>query len=282
MRLATLRTADGTAAARLDGAPDTPGATYVLIEGCADVSELLADPEWRDIAAAADGVRVPAGEAELATLVPAPGKVICAGLNYATHIREMGHDLPEYPTLFAKYADSLTGPYDDIVAPAEDPMLDWECELGVVIGADAYKVAEEDAAAYIAGYTVVDDVSMRGYQRRTGQWLQGKIWQSATPVGPVLATPDDFDPTDAVITTTVNGEVRQQANTGDLVFTPARLVAYLSTMITLRAGDLVLTGTPGGVGVARDPQVFLRAGDVVEVAITGLGRLTNHIVAPQA
>ncbi|SDB79832.1 acylpyruvate hydrolase [Raineyella antarctica] len=276
MRLATLRTPDGTAAARLDGD------TYTIIEGCADLSELLAEPDWRELAEAAAGATVPAADAELETLLPAPSKVICVGLNYATHIKEMGRELPEYPTLFAKFADSLTGPYDDVVAPAEDEMLDWECELGMVIGADAYRVAEADAAAHIAGYTVVDDVSMRGYQRRTVEWLQGKIWQSSTPVGPCLVTADEFDPVDAAITTRVNGEVMQEANTGDLVFTPARLVEYLSTMITLRAGDLVLTGTPGGVGLARDPQVFLRAGDVVEVEIAGLGRLETHVVAPQA
>lgn len=273
MRLATLRTPDGTAAARLDGD------TYTLIEGCDDISELLADPDWREVAAAATGTTVPAAAADLATLLPAPGKVICAGLNYATHIREMGRELPTYPTLFAKFADSLTGPYDEVVAPAEDPMLDWECELGVVIGADAYRVAEEDAAGCIAGYTVVNDVSMRGFQRRTGEWLQGKIWQSSTPVGPVLVTADEFDPADAAITTRVNGQLMQQANTGDLVFTAAKLVAYVSTIVTLRAGDLLLTGTPGGVGLARDPQVFLRAGDVVEVEVAGLGRLENRFVA---
>lgn len=273
MRLATLRTPDGTAAARLDGD------TYTLIEGCDDISELLADPDWREVAAAASGITVPAAAADLATLLPAPGKVICAGLNYATHIREMGRELPTYPTLFAKFADSLTGPYDDVVAPAEDPMLDWECELGVVIGADAYRVAEEDAAGCIAGYTVVNDVSMRGFQRRTGEWLQGKIWQSSTPVGPVLVTADEFDPADAAITTRVNGQLMQQANTGDLVFTAAKLVAYVSTIVTLRAGDLLLTGTPGGVGLAREPQVFLRAGDVVEVEVAGLGRLENRFVA---
>ena len=273
MRLATLHTLDGTAAARLDGD------TYTLIEGCDDVSELLADPDWREVAAAATGTTVPAAAADLATLLPAPGKVICAGLNYATHIREMGRELPTYPTLFAKFADSLTGPYDEVVAPAEDPMLDWECELGVVIGADAYRVAEEDAAGCIAGYTVVNDVSMRGFQRRTGEWLQGKIWQSSTPVGPVLVTADEFDPADAAITTRVNGQLMQQANTGDLVFTAAKLVAYVSTIVTLRAGDLLLTGTPGGVGLAREPQVFLRAGDVVEVEVAGLGRLENRFVA---
>lgn len=276
MRLATLRTSDGTAAARLDGD------TYTLIEGCADLSELLAEPDWRELARNAAGPTVPAADAELETLLPAPSKVLCVGLNYATHIREMGRELPEYPTVFAKFADSLTGPYDDVPAPAEDPMLDWECELGMVIGADAYRVAEQDAADHIAGYTVVDDVSMRGYQNRTVEWLQGKIWQSSTPVGPCLVTSDEFDPSDAQISTKVNGEVMQQANTGDLVFTPAKLVAYLSTIVTLRAGDLVLTGTPGGVGLARDPQVFLKAGDVVEVEIAGIGRLETHFVAPRA
>ncbi len=276
MRLATLRTADGTAAARLDGD------TYTLIEGCADVSELLADPQWREVATAAAGETVAAADAELETLLPAPSKVFCVGLNYATHIKEMGRELPEYPTLFAKFADTLTGPYDDVVAPAEDEMLDWECELGMVIGADAYRVSEADAGQYIAGYTVVDDVSMRGYQNRTIEWLQGKIWQSSTPVGPYLVTTDEFDPSDAAISTKVNGQVMQQANTGDLVFTPTKLVEYLSTIVTLRAGDLVLTGTPGGVGLARDPQVFLKAGDVVEVEIDGLGRLETRFVAPQA
>ena len=274
MRLATLRTADGTAAARLDGD------TYTIIEGCDDLSELLAEPEWRELAEAASGATVAASEAELETLLPAPSKVICVGLNYATHIKEMGRELPEYPTLFAKFADTLTGPYDDVVAPAEDEMLDWECELGMVIGADAYRVSEADAAQYIAGYTVVDDVSMRGYQRRTIEWLQGKIWQSSTPVGPCLVTADEFDPSDAAITTRVNGVVMQEANTGDLVFSPAKLVAYLSTIITLRAGDLVITGTSGGVGVARDPQVFLKAGDVVEVEVAGIGAVRTRFVAP--
>lgn len=276
MRLATLRTADGTAAARLDGD------TYTIIEGCADLSELLAEPDWRELAAAASGPRVAVADAELETLLPSPSKVICVGLNYATHIREMGRELPTYPTLFAKFADTLTGPYDDIVAPAEDEMLDWECELGMVIGADAYRVSEAEAAQYIAGYTVVDDVSMRGYQRRTIEWLQGKIWQSSTPVGPCLVTTDEFDPADATIRTRVNGEVMQEANTGDLVFTPTKLVEYLSTIVTLRAGDLVITGTPGGVGLAREPQVFIKAGDVVEVEIAGIGRVENHFVAPQA
>lgn len=276
MRLATLRTADGTAAARLDGD------TYTIIEGCDDLSELLAEPEWRELAEAASGKTVAASEAELETLLPAPSKVICVGLNYATHIKEMGRELPEHPTLFAKFADSLTGPYDDVVAPAEDEMLDWECELGMVIGADAYRVSEGDAAEYIAGYTVVDDVSMRGYQNRTIEWLQGKIWQSSTPVGPCLVTSDEFDPSDAVISTRINGEAMQEANTGDLVFTPAKLVAYLSAIITLRAGDLVITGTPGGVGLAREPRVFMKAGDVVEVEVAGIGRLKNRIVAPSA
>lgn len=276
MRLATLRTADGTAAARLDGD------TYTIIEGCDDLSELLAEPEWRELAEAASGKTVAASEAELETLLPAPSKVICVGLNYATHIKEMGRELPEHPTLFAKFADSLTGPYDDVVAPAEDEMLDWECELGMVIGADAYRVSEGDAAEYIAGYTIVDDVSMRGYQNRTIEWLQGKIWQSSTPVGPCLVTSDEFDPSDAVISTRINGEAMQEANTGDLVFTPAKLVAYLSAIITLRAGDLVITGTPGGVGLAREPRVFMKAGDVVEVEVAGIGRLKNRIVAPSA
>jgi acylpyruvate hydrolase len=212
--------------------------------------------------------------------VPTPSKVLCVGLNYKSHIQEMGRDLPSHPTMFAKFADTLTGPNDPVEAVAEDPELDWEGELVVVIGRTAYKVSEEEAGDYIAGYTVANDISMRGWQFRTMEWLQGKIWGASTPVGPVLVTADAFDPTAATLRTTVNGEVMQEHSTGDLLFTPTRLVSYLSTILPLRPGDLILTGTPGGVGRARDPQVYLQAGDIVEVTIEGIGTLSTPIVAP--
>lgn len=274
MKLATLRHRGGTAPARRNGD------TWTLIEGYTDLGALLTQPNWRELAENASGTEVKAGEAELETVVPSPGKVICVGLNYASHIKEMGRDLPSHPTLFAKYAETLTGPFDPVTAVAEDPELDWEGELVAVIGAEAYRVSEEEAGAKIAGYTSANDISMRGWQFRTKEWLQGKIWARSTPVGPVMVSADEFDYRSSTLRTRVNGEVMQEHSTGDLVFTPEQLVSYISTMIPLNPGDVVLTGTPGGVGRARDPQVFLKPGDVVEVEVEGIGPMRSDIVEP--
>jgi len=190
----------------------------------------------------------------------------------------MGRDLPEYPTLFAKFATTLTGPYDDIAAPVEDEALDWEGELTIVIGQPCRRVDEQQAASSIAGYTVANDISMRSWQFRTKEWLQGKMWEASTPVGPMLVTADEWQPGPPV-STTVSGEKMQDAPTSDLLFGPAFLVSYISTMITLQPGDLILTGTPGGVGRARTPPRYLAAGDLVETTIEGLGTLHNKVVA---
>jgi len=274
MKLATLRTPTGTRAARVDG----DQLTIIDDPAIADVGDLLSRPDWNDLAAAAAGPRQVLEGADLGSLVPRPGKIICVGLNYRSHILEMGRDLPEHPTLFAKFPDTLTGPYDDIEAPEEDPQLDWEAELTVVVGQVVRHADVATARAAIAGYTVANDISMRGYQFRTKEWLQGKMWDRSTPVGPVMVTTDEWTP-GASIRTTVNGQVMQDASTGDLVHDPVSLVAYLSTMITLRPGDLILTGTPGGVAHARKPPPYLRAGDVVETSIDGIGTLRNTIVA---
>lgn len=274
MKLATLRTNGATTAARLDGG------TFTEIEGYADVGALLAQESWRKIAQDASGAQHSASEAQLETLVTDPGKILCVGLNYKAHIQEMGRELPSYPTLFAKFTETLTGPNDPIEAVAEDPELDWEGELVVIIGKPAYKVTEEDAGDYIAGYAAANDISMRGWQFRTKEWLQGKIWAKSTPVGPVMVTADEFDPASSTLRTRVNGQTMQEHEIGDLLFTPEHLVAYFSTILPLKPGDVILTGTPGGVGRARTPQVFLKAGDVVEVEIDGLGHLTNKIVEP--
>ena len=275
MKLATLRTDGTTTAARLDGD------TYTEIAGYADVGALLAQPDWHDIAAAAEGVQRKADAVELDTVVPNPSKVLCVGLNYRSHIEEMGRDLPEYPTLFAKFADTLTGPNDQVTAVAEDKELDWEGELVVVIGRTADRVSEADASDCIAGYTAANDISMRGYQFRTKEWLQGKIWARSTPIGPVLVTADEMDLDTATLRTTVNGATMQQHAIADLLFKPAYLVSYLSTILPLRPGDLILTGTPGGVGRARTPRVYLEPGDVVEVTIDGIGALHTPITAPR-
>ena len=221
--------------------------------------------------------REPLSEARLMNPLPAPRKVICCGLNYADHIAETGRELPQHPTLFAKYADTLIGPDDDIVLP-KGLEVDWEAELAVVVGAEIRGAGTAEAAAAIAGYTVANDISVRDWQYRTLQWFQGKAWDGSTPVGPVVVTPDEVDPEAGLdITCRVNGEMVQQANTRTLVFGAAELLAYISTFTVLRPGDLVLTGTPGGVGVARDPQRFLEDGDVVETEIAGIGILRNTV-----
>lgn len=187
MKLATIRLADGhTAAVRVDG--DT-----LVHLGATDVGALLAQPEWRSRAEAVTGTTsYAAADATFATLVPAPSKVVCVGLNYKTHIQEMGRDLPEYPTLFSKFADCLIGPTDDIQRPAETTEFDWEVELAVVIGATVRRATTEQAEAAIAGFTVLNDITCRDWQFRTREWLQGKNWDSSTPVGPYLVTPDEL------------------------------------------------------------------------------------------
>ncbi|HZQ79300.1 MAG TPA: fumarylacetoacetate hydrolase family protein [Acidimicrobiia bacterium] len=278
MRLATIRRPDGTtAAARLEGQE------LVVLAGAADVAAYLATAGPEAPGAPPTGARIPLAEADLAPVVR-PGKVICVGLNYRSHIEEMGRGFPDHPTLFAKFGDTLTGPYDDIVVPRESAEVDWEVELGVVIGRPARHVDEADAGACIAGYTVVNDVSMRDWQWRTTQWDQGKNFEASTPVGPYLVTADELgDPdgkgaVDLEISCRVDGATMQTGRTCDLLFGPAALVAYISRFTTLRPGDLIATGTPGGVGAGRDPKVFLAPGQMLETAIEGIGACRNRMV----
>jgi acylpyruvate hydrolase len=242
-----------------------------------DVSELLRDAEWRgslDAAAQQD----PIDGAVQTLLLPSPAKVICCGHNYADHIAEMGHEPPEYPTLFAKFADTLCGPYDDIVIDERSEKVDWEAELAVVVGSRISRSGVEEARKAIAGYTIANDVSLRDWQRRTPQWLQGKAFDATTPVGPVLVTPDEIDPVAGLrISCAVNDETVQDGNTSTLVFGAAELISYVSQFTILRPGDIVLTGTPGGVGAAGNPPRFLSDGDVLTTSVEGIGSLKNHI-----
>jgi acylpyruvate hydrolase len=281
MRFATIRTDDGTTtAARLDG--------DVLVPlDAADVGELLArggpgDGQAPGLARAG-AEPVPVAEADFAPVVPRPGKIICVGLNYRSHILETGRELPQYPTLFAKFAETLTGPHDDIAIPSVSERVDWEVELGVVIGRDVYRASPEEARGAIAGYTVINDVSMRDWQRRTLQWLAGKMFERSTPAGPYLVTPGDVDDAaDLEVRCEVDGTVMQQSRTSDLLFSPADIVSYASQAITLRAGDLIATGTCGGVGDARKPPVYLQPGNVLRTWIEGLGECLNQCVADKA
>jgi acylpyruvate hydrolase len=272
MRFATIRTDPGTTAAWLDG--------DVLIPlAAADVGEMLAAGEGR-VPEREGTPPVPVPEADFAPVVTRPGKVICVGLNYRAHILETGRELPEYPTLFAKFADTLMGPGDDLVLPSVSERVDWEVELGVSIGQPVYRATPEQAAAAIAGYTVINDVSMRDWQDRTLQWLQGKMFEHTTPVGPYLVTPDEVDnAVDLEVKCTVDSDVMQQSRTSDLLFGPAEIVSYASQAITLRPGDVIATGTPGGVGNARKPPIYLQPGNVLRTWIEGLGECVNHCVA---
>ncbi|MFF3572377.1 fumarylacetoacetate hydrolase family protein [Nocardia jiangxiensis] len=274
MKLATLRVDGGTRAVRLDG--------DVLVDlGYPDLGTLLARDDWAAVAAAATGTTWPVQDADLAPVVPDPSKVICVGHNYTNHIAEMGRELPDYPTLFTKFADTLVGPNDPIAKPAETDALDWEVELVVVIGKPVRRASEDEAAAAIAGFTVMNDISVRDWQFRTVEWSQGKIWDSSTPVGPYLVTPDEVGGVRPAleVTTLVDDRVMQRDDTGTLLFDPVRLVRYISTVIRLNPGDLIATGTPAGVGHARDPKVYLTGGETVVTQIAGLGRCTNRIVA---
>jgi len=275
MRLATLRTPAGTRAVRVDGPVDDATAVELA---AADVGALLAEPNWRELAAVHGGVRHSLAGADLAPVVPRPGKIFCVGLNYRTHILEMGRELPEYPTLFAKFPEALVGPADPVTLDPESAAVDWEAELAVVIGAPVRRADRAAAEAAIAGFAVLNDVTMRDWQYRSAQWLQGKTFEATTPFGPVLVTPDELPggvrPTLA-LRCEVDGETVQSADTGDLVFDPVVLVEYISRIVTLHPGDVIATGTPGGVGHARKPPRYLADGSVLVTEIDGLGRLEN-------
>ena len=271
MRIATIRTAGGTTAARLDGDMLMPLAAD-------DAGEVLA--AGGSVPQRSGAAPVPVAGADFAPLVLNPQKVLCVGLNYRTHIIETGRELPQYPTLFAKFAATLMGARDELVLPAVSERVDWEAELAVVIGKQVRRASATEAADAIGGYTVSNDVSMRDWQRRTLQWLAGKMFERSTPVGPYLVTPDEIDHArDLEIRTEVDGEVMQQSRTSDLLFSPADIVAYASQIITLQPGDLILTGTPGGVGDARKPPVYLRPGNVMRTVIEGVGECVNQCVA---
>ncbi|MEU8178769.1 fumarylacetoacetate hydrolase family protein [Microbispora hainanensis] len=277
MKLATLRVDGSTRAVRLDG-------DRLVDLGAADLGELLSHDDWADRAAAVDAdaaTTYPAEGADFAPVVPRPSKVVCVGLNYKNHIQEMGRDLPEYPTLFAKFADCLVGAGDDIARPEETGEFDWEVELAVVIGKRVRRAKGAEAEAAIAGFTVLNDITCRDWQFRTREWLQGKMWDSSTPVGPYVVTPDELPGgvrPELEVALTVDGEVMQRDTTGDLLFDPVALVEYVSTVVRLNPGDVIATGTPGGVGHARTPKRYLTGGERVVAEIQGIGRLENTVV----
>jgi acylpyruvate hydrolase len=278
MRLATIRSTNGaTSAARVEG-------EEVVVLPFADVRELLEAREGWEKAASGNGTeRSALQDVDLAPVVSRPEKIICVGLNYRDHAAEAGGEPPAFPALFGKYARSLIGPYDVLQLPGNSDKVDWEVELGVIIGKDCRFVDEAGALEAIAGYTVINDVSMRDWQRRTTQYLQGKTFEGSTPIGPWLVTADELgDGSGLEIKCSVDGEVRQRASTSDMVFSPAEIVSYVSQIITLVPGDVISTGTPSGVGAARRPPVFLQDGNVLESVVAGVGELRNRCVNGRA
>ena len=241
-------------------------------ESRALAARVLADPPSEALLArAAVRLRAP---------IPRPGKIICIGLNYRDHAAESNAPLPEYPVVFAKYANTVIGPGDAIVLPRVTEQVDYEGELGVVIGTQVRDVPEAEALACVAGYLPVNDVSARDYQMRTSQWTMGKTFDTFAPMGPALVTADEIpDPHNLSLRVTIGDEVLQDSNTRHLIFTIPQLIADLTKVMTLEPGDVIATGTPAGVGSARNPKRWLRAGETVRVEIAGLGALENPVVA---
>jgi len=236
---------------------------------------------------AAAGAKALAGEAVAETdltffpLATRPSKIICLGLNYRDHAEEAGLGIPEFPVLFARFPSSLIGHNAPIILPKVSEQLDWEAELVVVLSKGGKNIAEADALNHVAGYSVFNDASIRDYQMKTPQWTAGKNFDDTGAIGPWLVTPDEL-PAGAAglkIECRLDGVVMQSSNTSNLIFDVATTIHLLSTFMTLEAGDLLVMGTPGGVGIARNPQVWMKAGQICEVEIEGVGLLVNPIVA---
>jgi 2-keto-4-pentenoate hydratase/2-oxohepta-3-ene-1,7-dioic acid hydratase in catechol pathway len=253
-------------------APDLPRETTALLAAGPDALRRAAS------AAAGARSRLPLDTVRLAAPILRPPKFLAIGLNYADHVAEAGLETPKFPTVFSKQSTCVAGPYDDVHLPRASQALDYEGELAFVIGRRCRHVPRERAHEVIAGYLVHDDVSVRDWQLRVSQWTMGKSFDTHGPIGPWLTTADEIDPSRLWLRTWVNGELRQDSSTKQLIFDCAAIVEHLSTAMTLEVGDVVATGTPGGVGFASKPPKPLRAGDVVRVEIEGLGAIENRIV----
>jgi acylpyruvate hydrolase len=292
-RVVDLRRAHAAALCREEDADElavadlrVPGDLVGLLQGgaasLAAARRALAFVEEQREAAEAEDLSHPLAEVQLLPPVLRPGKVVCVGLNYRSHLAEIGDPVPEYPILFHKAVTSLIGHRQAIMLPRISRQVDYEGELAVVIGRRGKHIAEEGALAHVAGYTCANDVSAHDLEFRTSQWTSGKMLDTFCPLGPVLLTRDEVpNPGRLRLRTTLNGRTVQQESTSDMVFSVPFLVSYVSSLATLEPGDLLLTGTPAGIGCNRKPQVFLRPGDEVSVHIDGIGTLSNRAVAEE-
>lgn len=239
-------------------------------------SDLLADPPLSD-------ERLRLREVTLLPVVPRPGKIVCMGLNYRKHTVEGNYDIPDFPVLFSKFRETLIAAGEPIVLPPESSAVDYEAELAFVVGRTVRRASGPAAMDAIAGYTAANDVTMRDYQYRTNQWLPGKNWAHSTPLGPYLVTADEVgDPHTLDISLELNGERMQSANTRQFMFDIPAVIAAISEFVPLVPGDVVLTGTPSGVGYHRDPKILLRDGDRLVVEIERIGRLENSVAAERS
>ena len=269
-------------------------ASYGLVEGTghcrpapasfqarhADLKSVIAANALDELAQAtlASGTTVALDQVHLLPVVPNPGKLICVGLNYKSHVAETQRADSDYPSLFLRFNDSLAADGDEVLRPEFSERFDWEGELAFVIGKGGRHIAKDKAFEHIAGYACFNDISVRDWQKHTHQFTPGKNFPGTAPFGPVLVTPDELpDVTQLTLETRVNGQVVQHASVGDLIFDIPTIVAYVSRFTPLSPGDVIATGTPGGVGDRREPPLYMKDGDVVEVEITGLGVLRNRI-----
>ncbi|MFC4909564.1 fumarylacetoacetate hydrolase family protein [Actinomadura gamaensis] len=271
MRLVAYR--DGNGAEALGRVED---GTVRRLKGVDRIDRTVASAAVLDAEAETGGVAL-----DDLTLLPVarPEKIFCVGLNYRSHVAETERELPSYPVLFPKFASNLIGAGADIVLPPESKQVDYEAELAVVIGRSGRRIDRKNALGHVLGYTICNDVTMRDFQYKSHQWMQGKAWDDSTPLGPVLVTADEIDPGALDIGLRLNGAEMQSSSTDRMIFDVAELIAVTSQFTRLEVGDVILTGTPGGVGFRRDPQVFLADGDVVEVEIGGIGTLRNTVRA---
>ena len=280
MRLATIATPDGPRlhvrarsgyvdAAGATGDPRLSSLQYVLEAGLSAMDALrpLQEAEGRSVS-----------EAEFASAVPAPRRILCLGLNYGEHALEGGREIPTWPDAFVRGADSVLGPYADLVKPALTDRFDYEAELGIVIGAGGRYITAAKALDAIAGFVVVNDASARDWQRAGTQWTAGKNFEGSMPIGPEVVTTDEVDVSDLAISSKLNGQVMQAARTSHMLVDVPSAVEFFSSFTRLAPGDVIATGTPGGVGFARTPPVWMHPGDVIEVTVEGVGTIRNRIV----
>ncbi|MBW4793308.1 fumarylacetoacetate hydrolase family protein [Pseudomonas tolaasii] len=267
--------------------------TYGIVEGdqVIDLQPLKADLGYDLKAAITHGLlsslttaslaplpRLNLGDITFMPVIPNPGKVLCIGINYATHVRETGRDMPTYPMIFTRFADSQTAHLQSILRPKASHKLDFEGELAIVIGKHARHVKAANALDYVAGYACYNDGSVRDWQKHTIQFVPGKNFPQTGGFGPWLVTADEIrDPQALELTTRLNGEIMQHTNTSDMIFNVRTLIEYCTTFTELAPGDVIVSGTTGGVGAFREPPVWMKPGDVVEVEISGLGILRNTI-----